>query len=60
MIAHLGFQIFSPCFSKKSLRASRTISLLLPYKPLSIMLSIPLRYSSLSLIVRDSCIFPGA
>lgn len=59
MIAYLGFQIFSPCLSKKSLRASRTISLLLPYRPFSIMRSIPFRYSLLSLIVRDSCIFSG-
>ena len=56
--AHSGFQSFSSCFSKNALRASRTISLLLLYRPASIIRSMASRYRLLSLRVRDSCIFP--
>ena len=44
---------------KRSLRASRTISLLPLYSPASIMRSMTSKYSLLSLMVRLSCIFPG-
>ena len=55
---HWGSHSLSPCFSKNNRKLSRTISLLLPYRPPAIIRSMASRYSLLSLMVRLSCIFP--